>query len=233
MRDRLETDRLRLEVVPAPEDVGDFQVLVFVDDVEMTVKGAGLGMDPYDVLVPENRLVAGVEPRTVPIARCGCGVYGCDSTDVTIRRAGGVVHWDWEIEVPMRRGVTFPIAAYDAEVARAGSDHTWETPERRAGRLVLERADREVLAAHGLSIQWMADDFRDRSTFQACLGLGNRYQVFVRVPWDGRSADELADAVVAELRRAPQTWTAEWFPNQPGLDEPPLFAGRGWRRHRT
>jgi hypothetical protein len=49
---------------------------MFVNGVEMTAAGAGLGMDPYDLLVPDNRLIATYEPRVVPIARCECGVYG-------------------------------------------------------------------------------------------------------------------------------------------------------------
>jgi hypothetical protein len=54
--------RLRFEVAPVPEPIGGFQVLVFVDDVEVTALGAGLEMDPYDVFVPRNRLVAGDRP---------------------------------------------------------------------------------------------------------------------------------------------------------------------------
>ena len=46
-----------------------FQVLVYLNDVEMTSAGAGLGMDPYHVIIPTNRLVASCEPRTTPIAR--------------------------------------------------------------------------------------------------------------------------------------------------------------------
>jgi len=78
-------DSLRLAIA----SVGDvFEVQVYVNGVEMTKAGAGLGMDPYDVLVPANRLVATEQPRTVPIARCECGTYGCGSTDVTIVRDG-------------------------------------------------------------------------------------------------------------------------------------------------
>lgn len=43
-------------------------------------------MDPYDVLIPENRVVAAEDPKTIPEARCECGVYGCGSTDVRITR---------------------------------------------------------------------------------------------------------------------------------------------------
>lgn len=41
-------------------------MLVYVNDVEMTSAGAGLGMDPYDVIIPANLLVASPEPHTVP-----------------------------------------------------------------------------------------------------------------------------------------------------------------------
>ena len=47
-----------------------------------------MGMDPYDVFVPDNRLVATTESRRVPIARCTCGEYGCGATDVSIVRDG-------------------------------------------------------------------------------------------------------------------------------------------------
>ncbi|WP_156758575.1 hypothetical protein [Actinokineospora pegani] len=86
-------DTLRLDVA-VPLDSTDrptHAVRVFVDEVERTERGAGMGMDPYDVFVPVNRLVAAAEPRTVPIARCSCGSYGCGRTDVTITRVG----WRW------------------------------------------------------------------------------------------------------------------------------------------
>jgi len=99
----------------------------------MTSKGAGMGMDPFDVLVPDNRLIATAQLHRVPIARCECFEYGCGSTDVTIVRDGDVVHWDYPIDVPMRHGVTFRRELYDAEVTRIGADHTWERPQRHYG----------------------------------------------------------------------------------------------------
>jgi hypothetical protein len=70
-------------------------VRVLINDVERTSAGAGFGIDPYEVLVPTNRLVATTQPRTVPIARCGaCGVSDCVGTDVTIVRDDDLVHWD-------------------------------------------------------------------------------------------------------------------------------------------
>jgi len=101
-------------------------VLVYLNDVEMTSAGAGLGMDPYRVIIPTNRLVASCEPRTTPIARCECGRYDCGATDITITRHGDRVRWDWLMEVPMNRGVSFDAADYDREISRVAFDQSWE-----------------------------------------------------------------------------------------------------------
>lgn len=137
-------------MVATPDDAGGgFQVEVYVNGTEMTSVGAGLGMDPYDVFIPTNRLLTTPEPHTVPIARCSCGVYGCGSTDVVIIGDGDMVHWDWLIEVPMARGVSFAADLYCAEVERVVGDRSWETAERTAGRLVLTHLDREALLSQG------------------------------------------------------------------------------------
>ena len=53
---RARIDALCLAVAPAGDDAGGgFQVQVFVNDAEMTSVGAGLGMGPYDLLIPTNR----------------------------------------------------------------------------------------------------------------------------------------------------------------------------------
>ncbi|MEV4626818.1 hypothetical protein AB0J90_11085 [Micromonospora sp. NPDC049523] len=223
-------DSLRLEVTSAAAAAGGgFQVRVYVDEVEMTSAGAGLGMDPYEILVPTNRLVATSEARTIPIARCTCGVYGCGSTDVTIVRDGDLVHWDWSIEVPMLRGVSFTATQYDAEVARVASDHSWETPERTAGRLVLTRVDRDRLRTHGLELSWVANDHRDQELFRVALGIDGDYQVFVDFPWHGRTPETLAGEVCATLALPPKKWRASWHAIDPALSRPPAIAGPSWR----
>jgi hypothetical protein len=186
------TDHLRLSVIPIPEHIGGFEVQVFVNDVEMTAAGAGLGMDPYDVLIPENRFVATATSHRIPLARCECGTYGCGVTDVSILRDVDVVHWDWHGEVPMNRGVTFQASEYDAEIARVARDLAWETPDRMAGRLVLENVDREVLARNHLEFGWVANAHRDPSQFCVCLTYAKSHQIFLYTPWAGRSPRELA-----------------------------------------
>lgn len=224
---------LRLEVAPFPREAHDgFQVLVHVDGIEMTARAAGLGMDPYKVFVPDSRLAATTEPRTVPIARCTCGVYGCGSTDVTIVRDDDVVHWDWSIEVPMDRGVTFDTAQYDSELARLAADHSWETPVRTAGRLVLTGVDRERLRSYGLSLGWVSNSYPDPELFQVSLQIGNDYQVFLDTPWRGRDPEELAREVCATVARPLREWDATWYANKPALTAPPAIAEPSWRRRR-
>lgn len=226
----MRTDTLRLAVVPVPPDSGGgFQVLAVVDGQEMTSATAGLGMDPYALLIPENRLVATPDARTVPIARCDCGEYGCGGTDVTIVRAGDVVRWSWAPALPVPRQSVFAADAYDAEVARVAADLSWETPERTAGRLVLANADRAALRAHGLELSWVADDHRDAGILLVCLLLDGDFQVFVGTPWLDRSPAELAAEVCATLVRPPGRWRAEWQAVRGDRPGPPDVARRSWR----
>jgi hypothetical protein len=224
-------DSLRLAVVPVPDDSGGgFQVEVYVNGTEMTSAGAGLGMDPYDLIVPTNRLLATPRPRTVPIARCSCGVYGCGSTDVVIHGDGDLVHWDWLIEVPMARRVSFSADRYSAEVERVVGDHSWETAERTAGRFVLTHLDREALLVHGLVVSWVANDHRDPGLFRVALRLDDDYQIFVDIPWRDRGPEELAEEVGEILGRGPGKWRASWHAIKPSLPGPPAIARRSWRQ---
>ena len=212
---RAPTDAVRFAVRQAAESVGGHELLVYVNDVEMTRAGAGMGMDPFAVLIPDNRLVATSDPTQVPIARCECGTYGCGSTDVTIVRDGAAVHWEWHYEVPIDHGVTFPADQYDAEVERIAADHTWERPEDTTARLVLTGIDREPLAEHGLTVTWAGKDHADAKLFKVALFTGDvdyrsaaaAYQVFLRFPRTGRSSEDVAAAVIDELATAPASGT--------------------------
>jgi hypothetical protein len=201
-------DQLRLAVTPLPPDAGyGWQVEIHVNGTEMTRAGAGLGMDPYDVLVPTNRFVAGPEPVTIPAARCTCGEYGCGSTDVTIVRDGDVVHWDWVLEAPMDRRVTFAADAYRQEVERAAADHSWETPDRTAGRLVLENVDPARLPP-GITLHWVANGWSESDRFQVSL-MDRGRQVLVGFDWGDRTPAELAAEILHTLHEVPRP---DWRP---------------------
>jgi hypothetical protein len=225
-------DRLRLAVVPTPAGAGGgFHVEIYVNDVEMTAAGAGLGMDAFDLLVPTNELLATAEARRVPVARCTCGTYGCGVTDVVVQRAGGTVRWQWRVETPMERDVVFDAAAYDREVRRAGDDHSWETADRTAGRLVLEHVVRSRMRPGGLEVTGACNDWRDRRVFTAWLSDPGRYQVVVDFDWGDHTPSELADEVCRALADdPPPTWRARWSGiTHETRDAPPPMAGPGWR----
>ncbi|WP_183092434.1 hypothetical protein [Nocardioides stalactiti] len=237
---RAPTDTIRFDIRQADGAVGGHELLVFVNDVEMTRIGAGMGMDPFDVLIPTNRLVATTEPHQVPIARCECGEYGCGSTDVTIVREGDAVHWEWIDEAPIDHGVTFPAGQYDAEVERIEDDHSWERPEDTTARLALTQVDTKRLAALGMSVSWIAKDHANDDMMKVALLAGDAdlrssaaaYQIFLRFPRARRSPPEVASAIVSELRQPPKKWRATWHSIKPGVSSPPSVAGRSWRHER-
>jgi hypothetical protein len=226
-------DAFRLAIAPVDADAGGgFQVEIYVNDVEVTSRGAGLGMDPYDVLVPVNRFVARDQPQLVPVARCGCGVYGCGMTDASITRQAGQVVWNWEAEVPMTRAVVFDAREYDREVHRAGEDHSWETPDRTAGRLILSSIGIADLP-DGLRFDWVGNDWRDSTRFEVCLQIPGTHQIFVSFEWGEKSPEVLASEVRRMLTtRPPDQWPAAWHSTEP-QGGPPALAGSSWTQRRV
>ena len=222
-------DVLRIKVVPATDESAEdgFALLVFVNEIELTGPGAGMGMDPWEVLTRENQFMPTVEPRTTRFARCTCGVYGCAKTDVVITADDNHIHWDFREDVPINRRVTFDRDQYLVEVTRVADDVSWETPERTAGRLIFDSLAGHQLTPVGLSVTCMGTDWDDSTQFVVRLTDG-RYVVDVRVPWAGRSASELAPAVVDVLDRTPlDSWNASWSASDRDA-EAPTYAPPSW-----
>jgi hypothetical protein len=235
---RLPRDSIRLEVATVEtEPSWGNELLVYINDVEVTRLGAGMGMDPFDILIPENRLTATTVATQVGIARCECGEYGCGATDVVILREGDAVHWDWEFEVPIRGGVTFKAEEYDAEVARIGADESWMRPEDVTARRVLEGVDRARLAGLGMRLDWATKDHADHDRFKVALSYGSTdwasdepgYQVFLRVGQKDRTPVDVADEMLRIIESEPRDWAATWHATKQGSMSPPAIAGRRWR----
>jgi hypothetical protein len=203
-------DDLRFEIAPAKTDEYDFgfQVQIFVNDVEMTSRGAGLGMDTSDVLLPTNRFAS---PGTsIPVARCACGVYGCGVTDVDIEMDHSTVTWTWKVAEPMDRPAVFDRAAYDAEIARLTTDHSRETRDHTVARLVMTGVDHDELRAAGLTIGWVATDYEgsdgvridltDHVALRAASTAGEPYDGdgFV-VSWDDRTPEAVAALMIQRI----------------------------------
>ncbi|WP_350280194.1 hypothetical protein [Kribbella sp. HUAS MG21] len=225
---RLPTDALRLEIVPERDGGTGHELLVYVNDLEITEAGAGMGMTPFDLLVPTNRLIATTEPRQVVVARCTCGESGCGSTEARITRAGSVVHWEWYVDPPLGHGVTFDAPQYDAEVERIGADQSWQRPVDSVTRLVLEAADRELLATAGLRLSWAAQDHRDPQQFLVALvAEAEKFQVFLRFSMD--EPTRLAEHILQTLRQPPRRWRATYHSMVVGRRGRPPMAGWRWR----
>ncbi|WP_134011858.1 hypothetical protein [Kribbella sp. VKM Ac-2566] len=220
---RLPTDTLRLEITPS-------EVLIHVNDLEITEAGAGMGMHPFNLFVPTNQLVATTEPRHVVVARCTCGESGCGSTEARITRLGMAVHWDWYVDPPLGHGVSFDAAQYDAEVERIGNDRSWQRPADTAARLVIEAVDRERFIPAGMELSWAAVDHQDPRKFLVALFVKDeQFQVFLRFPIGDQAPERLADDVLRTLHQPPRSWRAAFHSMTVGRRERPSMAGRRWR----
>ncbi len=149
----------------------------------------------------------------------------CGALDVTIRREGGEVVWDGWAR-PDRRDPVGPLrfeaAAYDAEIARAESDHAWAWPARRTARLIAAALrDRPGLAARwDCRSLWAGTRHGEPDTtelrFASLAGgsaRGGRRDAAGRwcsrggFPEDGRTPEERAAAALDRLAAAdPRTY---------------------------
>lgn len=203
------------------------RVIVRIDGDDVSRADGNDGPDPWHVLVPVNRFVATVESTTATIASCpGCGP-DCFSVEARIRREGDAVRWEWGRSGARwegeRRTTLFDAAVYDAEVARIGAEHGWETAVRRAGRLILT----------GLALPSRIEGVRvhaDRSgNLEVWLEEPNEYQIFVGMPWNEERPDESAAEVRAVLAGPTARWPARWHSIKGGREDPPTYAGPSWQ----
>jgi hypothetical protein len=132
-----------------------------------------VGFYPDEILGREMPLLPTVRPRRVAVYRCTCGVPGCSSLAPLIAREDNRIRWtDFRTYVGTFDGpisedddlsdgrrsevepLTFDATQYLDEVRRASDDHSWETPDRRAARLVREFLEDSpnLISVHGLTL---------------------------------------------------------------------------------
>lgn len=130
-------------VAGEPKADGCLELLAVIDGVAQFYAWGGLGRVPDDLLNPDLPLLPPADGTPVrrAVQRCECGVVGCGSVAVTIRRVGDVVEWtdardgDRPVDLgPFR----FEAAQYEAEVRSAHQDRRWESWPERIARLVTE-----------------------------------------------------------------------------------------------
>jgi hypothetical protein len=146
--------------------------------------------------------------------------------------AGDVVHWDWLLERPIDRRTTFDRAQYLDEVRRFEMDHSWETLERTAVRLIVPHAFSRLERERRLRFAFAGNDHRDGRRFRVVFTFDERYQVFAVFDWDGRGPEELVNAIGQALTRPPSEWNAEWHGiTAEARTQPPPFAGPNWSKY--
>ncbi|MGW2397349.1 hypothetical protein ACWCYY_12420 [Kitasatospora sp. NPDC001664] len=110
----------------------------------------GPGHEPERLLSADRGLRAGDEPREVELAEAECTWGCCGALCTTVERVGDHVLWhswrDRNGPAPELPDFRFDARRYDAEVARAEQDHSWEWPARTTARLLGERLRADAAA---------------------------------------------------------------------------------------
>ena len=212
-------------------ETNDHEVRFFCDEENIIARywNDMMGLDPVDILAAPCPLDARIEPHKATVARCSCGVIGCGSIEVTIKRSADQVEWSWG-EAKSAQALRIVATSYDEELKRALTDTCWETPDRTAARLLANQVDRQALASHGLTFTWASSRVR-KGSFSVSLSLEpGPYQILIHVPRCGESPEVIAKKCADFLREGPSNWSGvEWFPQQSNLG-PPSLTGPSWRR---
>ena len=223
--------QFRIEIRPSPE-TNDHEVRFVADGVDIIDRHwrEMIGLDPDDILVEPCELRSNTALPAVTVARCSCGVIGCGSIEVGIHRSEEYILWEYaerrNAHTPLR--LCFLAESYDAEIERALHDHSWETPDRTAARLLASMVRRDVLARNQLTFSWASGRIQAEAFTISLMLEPGPYQVLLHVPWSGESPEEIARTCAELLERPPDTWPqVVWYPQGADL-KPPPFKGPGW-----
>ena len=225
-----ELNTIAFQVIPSPE-TNDHEVKIFVDGRDYIAQHwpAMIGMDPDDVL-SYRELSPRDEPHDATIVRCGCGIVGCGSAWVRIAAEGNRIIWDtWrgDASQPPAGTLVFDRNQYMQAVRDAVEDHSWETPDRTAARILTELVDHRTLAANNLTYQWASGRLQEATLSISLGGPGGCHQILVHVPWGKQSPEEIATEAADLLKTDPNQWPdIVWY----GEKCNPPFTGPAWRK---
>lgn len=222
---------LQIAVLPSPE-TNDHQVRFLIDDDDVISRnwGAMLGLDPDDILIEPCPLRAHTVSKTIILARCSCGVVGCDHRTIEIVRTVDHVAWQFEpsATVPTQQSFHFHPTTYNFEIERALHDTTWETPDRTAARLLVTAAPHGKLAESGLTYEWASGRIRNETLTLSLKLVPGPYQILVHIPWKHESPSQIATRAAHILTQTPSTWSnVQWHQLAPHLGAPSI-AGPNW-----
>ena len=221
----------QITIVPSPE-TNDHQVRFLIDqkDIIRQYWNDMLGLDPDQMLIEPCPLRADTTSKTITLARCSCGVVGCDDRAIEIARAGEHIVWRFGTRPAARleQRLHFDVVAYNAEIERAIHDTSWETPERTAARLLATTLPQDKLAQSGLTYDWASGRIRNETLTVSLTHIPGPYQILIHIPWKGESPSEIATMAADILGKAPNTWRdVQWHRLAPHLNVPTII-GPNW-----
>jgi len=212
----------RIKVVPS-QISNDHEVHFFADETNLIdfFGDANVGLDPWDVLKDTCQLRTQSTPHEALIGLCGCGCLGCGDLEVEIRIEGDQVVWT---DTYAPKQVRFSASQYDAEIERALSDHSWETPVRTAERLIASTIDLAALDAQGFKFDWASGRCAEGMMTVCLILFPGPYQVLVKMPWSGGDIIEIVSVFRDLLRQPPNRWpTVDYYPQKRDLPPPPFI----------
>jgi hypothetical protein len=229
-----ELNTISFQVVPSP-DTNDHEVKIFVDGQDFIARHWPdmMGMDPDEVLSSYHALLPRNNPHDATVVRCGCGIIGCGSASVRI--SGDTDHVIWEVwqgdrHKPPTRILVFDRSQYMQAVKDAVEDHSWETPDRTAARILSSIVDHSALKTNNLKYEWASGRIREATLTISLRGPQGYQQILLHVPWDKQSPEQIAREAAHLLKSDPNQWSdVVWQ----GEKSNPPFSGPAWRKADT
>jgi len=221
---------IAFHVVASPE-TNDHEVEIFVDGKPFIAKHWPdmMGMDP-DALLSYSKLAPRDGSHEATVVRCRCGEAGCGSAWVRISGEGDQVIWDsWEGDKgdPPARTLVFARDQYMEALREAVEDHSWETPDRTAARILRPLVDHDAVARNDLEYQWASGRIHDDTLTISLKGPPGCHQILVHLAWNNQSPEEIAHEAAILLKSDPNQWTdLNWHGKKPT----PPFDGPAWQR---
>ncbi|GAB3709350.1 hypothetical protein [Mariniluteicoccus flavus] len=181
---------------------------------DLAAESEGFGLHPWTLMpstgTPAHPIAANhlwavhPEPSRVLVLRCTCGDLGCSPQWVTISAADDHVLWDLhETRLAPPTRYAFERETYDTALTHMLTDHNWETPSHRLGRLVrIALSQDDTADAH---IHWEGAAVRRDGDVIVAATRGTRTEALrVAAPQDHETIDQAharATAIADELRR--------------------------------
>jgi hypothetical protein len=193
---------------PQPGTDGDVRTHLLIDGMPLIPRTFELGgpAAPERILHNGEGLRATGIPREVELAESDCSEVCCGTMRAEIRRDDAAGRVEWEIWLTRRahehrERFSFDASAYDAEVARATGDVTWEWPARRAARILGRRlgAEPDLMSRWGCRPIWAGSWNRERSLLRLHFLYGEGAPSATDLPWlQFEYQAEVPDASVVE-----------------------------------